>query len=83
MGDAAAQKKCRDRLGKIKQLQEAANFKPKGTYDVMKDFLDKGIEVKIQVSVKERKHLNQATGKYDIATGIMDNQVVKYLPLFR
>jgi hypothetical protein len=87
-GDPAAQDKCKRRLGKIKQLQKEAGFKPPPTYNVMTDFLDKQPEVKIQLSVKERMHKDEdptssTFGKYVIKTGIMDNNVVKYIPVLR
>jgi hypothetical protein len=81
--DFQARLKCRNRLGNIKQLQEAAGFNPQGEYNVKSDFLDKSPEVKIQLGVRERKSLNPVTKKYDLPTGIQENFVVKFVPLLR
>lgn len=82
MGDPEAQRTCQNRLGKIKQFQQEAGFKPAGTYNVQTDFLDKKPEVKAQVGVKERKQKDSA-GKYTISTGQMDNTIIKYLPVMK
>jgi hypothetical protein len=80
--DPEAKEKCRKRLGKMKALQAACNFKPTGSYDVINDFLVKQPELKIQVGQKERK-VKDAAGKYTISTGRIDNDVIKYFPLQR
>lgn len=83
MGDPDAIVKCKNRLGRMKDIQKAAGFAPQGTYDVKKDFLDKSPELKLQINVKEKKDKNPTTGKYDMPTGEMQNTIAKYLPLMR
>lgn len=73
----------RKRLPQAKDIMAAAGFKPSGAFDFEKDFLSMHPEVKIPVTVSERKNkderetidgmANPDFGKYTIATGQMQN----------
>jgi hypothetical protein len=67
----------------MKDLQAACGFKGQGDYDVEKDFLDTMPEVKIQLKLVEKKDKNPTTGAWDVSTGQMKNDRVKYYPVMR
>lgn len=74
-GDKAAQKVLAARLSRAKMVMEGASYKPVGKSD-FKAFLATNPELKIQVSLKERKSKG-------VGTGEMANGAVKYLSLNR
>lgn len=78
-GDPVAKAEIADRLPRLKAIMKAAEFKPVGATDI-KEFLGGQPELKIQVSVSERKSKNESTGKYE-GTGEMENRVQKYISL--
>lgn len=75
----------RKRLPRVKEIQSAAGFKPSGQYDVEADFFAQHPEVKIPVTVSERKNKDEREfidgapnadfGKYTISTGTMQNGI--------
>lgn len=69
-----------NRLVRANSIMAAAGFKPTGQFG-FRQFLDSHPELKIQVSVAEKKDKNPATGKYDVPTGEMQNRIVKYASL--
>lgn len=82
-GDKTAQKIIQNRLMAAKDIMEKASYKPTGKSD-FKTFLATNPELKIQLSVKERKtYVSAPGGRKLVPTGEMQNNRVKYLPLNR
>lgn len=76
----------RKRLPRAKEIMAAAGFKPSGSFDFEADFLSTNPEVKIPVTISERKNKdtrefldngakNPDFGKYTIATGTLQNGI--------
>lgn len=77
-GDPQAQSVLNSRLPRSKAVMAAAGFKPSGSFG-FKQFLGTNPEVKVQITVNERKQKN-AKGDW-VGTGENGNKVVKYISL--
>lgn len=81
-GNPVAVQLRKDRLMRAKSIMKACNYNPAGGFN-FKVMLDEHPECKIQVSTTEKKGKDPVTGKYTVATGELQNRIVKYLPLQR
>lgn len=77
-GDPQAQAILNDRLPRSKAVMSAAEFKPSGSFG-FKQFLATNPELKVQVTINERKTKNDK-GEW-VGTGEQGNKVVKYISL--
>lgn len=76
-GDPVAKGVMSDRLPRIKAIMKAAEYKPVGKTDIVA-FLATNPELKVQVTVSERKEKDPNTRQY-VGTGEMENRIVKYI----